>query len=158
MASSAEKWMAEAATLARKGMQSQAGGPFGAVIVQDDHCIGRGHNCVLRDHDPTAHAEVMAIRDACRRTNEVHLITATLYTSCEPCPMCLAAIYWARIPEVVFANTRKDADRIGFADCEFYQQIALPLDEQSIRFTHLTHADAAATFEEWQNWEAKSHY
>jgi len=158
MASSAEKWMAEAAELAREGMQSHAGGPFGAIIVQDGQCIGRGHNCVLRDNDPTAHAEVMAIRAACGRTGQVHLPGATLYTSCEPCPMCLAAIYWARIPEVVFANTREDADRIGFADCEFYQQIALPLEKQSIRFIHHPHTDAAATFEEWEKWEVKGHY
>ena len=110
--------MAEALRLAEHGMKRGDGGPFGAVVVNNENIIGRGWNRVLSGNDPTAHAEITAIRDACTNTNSYWLEGCRLYTSCEPCPMCLAAIYWARITEIIFAATRLDAERIGFIDGE----------------------------------------
>ena len=111
-----ETFMQEAIKLAEEGMQSGRGGPFGCVIVRAGRVVGRGHNRVTSTNDPTAHAEVVAIRDACANLETFQLTDCELYTSCEPCPMCLSAIYWARIPTVYYGNTRGDAAAIGFDD------------------------------------------
>jgi guanine deaminase len=113
-------WLARAVELGRSNLELGDGGPFGAVIVLDGQVIGEGRNQVLRTHDPTAHAEVMALRRACIRLGRHQLPQAVLYSSCEPCPMCLSAAYWARVPKVYFAATRDDAAAAGFIDAELY--------------------------------------
>lgn len=131
------RWMNEAVRLARDGVKRGDGGPFGAVIIREGVIVGRGWNRVLGTHDPTAHAEVVAIRDACSSLRRVHLEDCEIFSSCEPCPMCLAAIYWARIPVLWFANSRDDAERIGFSDAELYRQVALPPENRSLHCRHL---------------------
>jgi tRNA(Arg) A34 adenosine deaminase TadA len=143
------RWMNEAIALARAGMREHGGGPFGAVVVADNEIVGRGWNQVTHLLDPTAHAEVNAIRDACRALKRFELRGAVLYTSCEPCPMCLAAIYWARLDRVYFASTRQDAASIGFDDDFIYQQIPLELSARSLPMIQLPTADAAQLFADW---------
>ncbi len=143
-------WLDEAIRLGRKGMQDGDGGPFGAVIVLDDTVVGRGWNRVLASHDPTAHAEVAAIRDACARLGRFHLDGAVLYASCEPCPMCLAAIYWARITRVVHAGTRQDAADAGFADADIYDELARPAARRRLPCEHVPRPDAPRLFAEWK--------
>ncbi len=109
---------------AKIGIQNQDGGPFGAVVVKDGKIIGQGHNCVLKNNDPTCHGEIMAIRDACKNLNTYDLSGAELYTTCYPCPMCLCAMMWANIQCCYFGCDSKDADRIGFRDDAFYQKVA----------------------------------
>jgi len=121
-----------AADLARQGVTQNEGGPFGCVIVKDGHVIGKGNNQVISTHDPTAHAEIVAIRDACRKLNSHQLEGCTIYTSCEPCPMCLGAIYWARPDRIVYACTREDAASINFDDDFIYKEISTPLDQRKI--------------------------
>ena len=141
--------MREAIKLAEDGMSSGRGGPFGCVIVRDGRVIGHGHNRVTSTYDPTAHAEVVAIRDACANLETFQLADCELYTSCEPCPMCLAAIYWARIPTVFYGNTRTDAAAIGFDDDFIYQQVPLAPEKRAIRMTQLLGDAAHATFKAW---------
>ncbi|HLX12791.1 MAG TPA: nucleoside deaminase [Bacteroidota bacterium] len=126
------EWMRAAMREAHKGMAKNHGGPFGAVVVLNGKIIGRGHNLVTSTNDPTAHAEVVAIRDACRRTKSFHLPNAVIYASCEPCPMCLAAIYWANIRAVYFSLTKRDAKAIGFDDSFIYQEFRKPMKGRSI--------------------------
>ena len=135
--------------LSRTHMQGNAGGPFGAVIARDGRIIGEGWNCVTSSSDPTAHAEVVAIRNACRDLGNFSLAGATLYTSCEPCPMCLAATYWARIERIVYANARDDAAAIGFDDAFLYTEIALPLERRAIPMQRLLADEARAVFDAW---------
>lgn len=135
--------------LSRTHMQGNIGGPFGAVIARDGRIVGEGWNCVTSSNDPTAHAEVVAIRNACRDLGTFSLAGATLYTSCEPCPMCLAAIYWARIDRIVYANARDDAAAIGFDDAFLYTEIALPLERRAIPMQRLLAEEARAVFDEW---------
>lgn len=135
--------------LSRAHMQGNAGGPFGAVIARDGRIIGEGWNCVTSANDPTAHAEVVAIRNACRDLGTFSLAGATVYTSCEPCPMCLSAIYWARIGRIVYANARDDAADIGFDDAFLYTEIALPLEQRAIPMQRLLADEARAVFDEW---------
>jgi guanine deaminase len=142
----------------RKGMTANEGGPFGAVVVKDGKIIGRGHNQVLLLNDPTAHAEVMAIRDACQRLNDFQLSDCELYTSCEPCPMCLGAIYWARPMSVYYACTRADAAAINFDDDFIYQQVPLSPEERSIPFAVLLRAEALELFRYWAEKEDKTPY
>ena len=123
-----EKFMLEAIKLSRSGMENKEGGPFGCMIVKGDEIIGRGWNKVIVSNDPTAHAEVTAIRDACATLNSFQLEGCELYTSCEPCPMCMGAIYWARPDRVYYANTRYDAANIGFDDSMIYQELTIPLE------------------------------
>jgi len=144
-----EKFMLEAVRLADEGMRADRGGPFGCVIVRQGKIVGRGSNCVTSTNDPTAHAEVTAIREACRDSGTYQLSDCELYTSCEPCPMCLAAIYWARIPTVYYGNTRADAAAIGFDDDFIYQQISLPPGERAIKMEPLLRDVAHASFEAW---------
>jgi tRNA(Arg) A34 adenosine deaminase TadA len=118
--------MRDAIRLAGCAVRDGTGGPFGAVVVRKGKIVGRGQNTVLVDNDPTAHAEVNAIRAACRRLRRFHLDDCELYTSCEPCPMCLAAIQWARLRRVCYAATRHDAARAGFDDAKFYREVTVP--------------------------------
>lgn len=131
-------------------MRVNCGGPFGAVVVRKGKIVGRGWNQVTSTNDPTAHAEVTAIRDACRRLKNFHLDGCELYTSCEPCPMCLAAIYWARIAKVYYGNTRKDAARIQFDDALIYREVAKPISRRMLPMRQLLRAEAAPAFREWQ--------
>ena len=142
--------MREAIRLAEEGMQAGRGGPFGCVVVRHGEIVGRGNNCVTSTNDPTAHAEVTAIREACSRLGTFQLSDCELYASCEPCPMCLAAIYWARIPVVYYANTRADAAAIGFDDEFIYQQMPLPPEQRSITMTSLLREEAQAGFRAWE--------
>ena len=131
-------------------MREGAGGPFGAIIVKDGKVIAEGWNRVTSANDPTAHAEVTAIRDACETLGTFSLAGCEIYTSCEPCPMCLAAIYWARLDRIYFANTREDAAAIGFDDALIYGEVSKPIDERIIPTTRLILPEAAAVFAEWQ--------
>lgn len=126
------------------------GGPFGAVIVLNGEIVGKGSNQVTNHNDPTAHAEVLAIRDACRRLKRFDLSDCVLYTSCEPCPMCMGAIYWARIPKVFYGNTRKDAASIGFDDDFIYRELSLPLAQRSVLMQPLLGKEAFKTFKAWE--------
>jgi tRNA(Arg) A34 adenosine deaminase TadA len=144
-----EKFMREAIHLADDGMRSDRGGPFGCVIVRAGEIVGRGSNRVTSTNDPTAHAEVTAIRDACAKLQTFQLTDCELYTSCEPCPMCLAAIYWARIPTVFYGNTRQDAAAIGFDDDFIYQQVPLAPGDRAIAMKPLLSGEALATFKSW---------
>lgn len=152
------RWMRLAITESLKGMRSGDGGPFGCVIVRQGRVIARGHNRVIRTNDPTAHAEVIAIRRAAKRLGRFDLSDCVLYTSCEPCPMCLSAIYWARIPEVFYGNTKRDAERIGFADDFIYAELALPREKRRLRMTPLLRQEANAAFAEWRNKPDKVRY
>src|SRR3981081_2349276 len=143
------QWMNEAVALARSGMRIHGGGPFGAVIVADGELVGRGRNQVTPLLDPTAHAEIVAIRDACRALRRFDLRGCVLYTSCEPRPMCLSPISWARRDRVYFASTRKDAAGIGFDDDFIYQQIPLDLVARSLPMQQLPSSAAADLFSEW---------
>ena len=146
---SQKKFMREAIKLAESGMRNRRGGPFGCVVVRKGEVIGRGHNRVTSTNDPTAHAEVVAIRDACANLETFQLEDCELYTSCEPCPMCLAAIYWARIPKVFYGNTRADAAAIGFDDDFIYQQVPLPPEKRAIAMKPLLRDETMAAFREW---------
>lgn len=155
---SREKYMREAIHLAEHGMRSGRGGPFGCVIVRQGEIVGRGHNRVTSTNDPTAHAEIVAIRDACATLETFQLTDCELYTSCEPCPMCLSAIYWARIPTVYYGNTRADAAAIGFDDDFIYQQVPLPPDQRTIKMELFLRDEAQGAFQEWRNKADKVRY
>lgn len=144
-----DSFLAHAAALSRRGMEAGAGGPFGAVVVLDGVVVGEGWNRVTSTNDPTAHAEVVAIREACARLGRFDLRGATLYASCEPCPMCLSAIFWARIDRVVFANTRDQAAAIGFDDALIYEQVPLPPAERAIPCEHRPLPAALEVFTAW---------
>ena len=134
------------------------GGPFGAVVVHQGAVIGEGSNQVTASHDPTAHAEVEAIRNACKKLGGFSLENCTIYTSCEPCPMCLGAIYWARLDRIVYANDRHDAAAIGFDDRHIYEQLAKPIESQAIPVRRLLSDEAKATFDAWQQKADKTPY
>ena len=139
-----------AAENSSEGVENPEGGPFGAVIVLDGEIVGEGRNRVLAKHDPTAHAEVEAIRAACLGLGRFHLPNATLYASSEPCPMCLAAAYWARIERIVYANSRAEAEAIGFDDADIYREFTLPEGSRRIAMTHLPLADASLPLLLWK--------
>lgn len=153
-----KRFLERAIELSRKGMLEGHGGPFGCVIVKGDEVVGEGFNQVTSSNDPTAHAEVVAIRDACRRMNTYQLTGCEIFTSCEPCPMCLGAIYWARPDRVIYANTKEDAAAISFDDDFIYTEIATGLTERKIPFLHYPHPMARAVFSEWKNWDGKKVY
>jgi guanine deaminase len=153
-----EKFMREAVRLSREKMRRGDGGPFGAVVVRDGKIVGRGWNRVTSTNDPTAHAEVTAIRDACKKLKTFQLDDCELYTSCEPCPMCLAAIYWARFKNVFYANTRKDAARIGFDDDLIYREISKPIPRRKIPMKQFLRGEALEVFTEWENKPDKVRY
>jgi tRNA(Arg) A34 adenosine deaminase TadA len=153
-----KKFLERAVQLSRQGMQSTTGGPFGCVVVKDGEIIGEGCNMVTSTSDPTAHAEVVAIRAACRKLGTYQLEGCTIYTSCEPCPMCLGAIYWARPAKVVYANTRYDAAGIDFDDEFIYAEMGVDIATRKIPFIHVPMADAEKVFHEWQAMEGKTKY
>ena len=144
-----EEFMREAIRLSREGMQTRQGGPFGAVIVRDGEILAHGCNQVTSTHDPTAHAEIVAIRAACQRLNTFSLAGCTIYASAEPCPMCLAAIYWARLDRVFYGNPHEAAAGIGFDDSMIYRELALPIPLRAKPMENLLPEEAAAVFREW---------
>ena len=148
----------EAIALARQGKARNEGGPFGCVIVCDGRIIGRGNNRVTSSNDPTAHAEMVAIREACNAIGSFQLTGCTLYTSCEPCPMCLGAIYWARPARVVYAGTRQDAAAAGFDDQLIYNELALPPAERRMPMEQALRDEACTVFEAWRLKSDKTTY
>ena len=151
-----EEFLAEAISLAEKSVE-QGGGPFGALVVKGGEVIGRGSNSVTLTNDPTAHAEVSAIRQACRTINDFSLEGATLYASCEPCPMCLSAIYWARLERVVYAATREQAAEAGFDDSLIAREMTLPLEQRQLMMQKAS-VDGRAPFVKWRAKEDKVLY
>jgi len=143
-------FMREAIRLAIEGLNSGRGGPFGAVVVKENQIIGRGCNSVTSQSDPTAHAEIMAIREACKKLGAFHLVGCEIYASCEPCPMCLSAIYWARIDRYYFGCTAQDAAAIQFADDFIRRELSVPPAERSIPAIPFMRDEALAAFAAWQ--------
>lgn len=141
--------MLKAIELSKKNIE-HGGGPFGAVIVKDGKIIGEGTNRVTANNDPTAHAEVEAIRQACKNISNFDLTGAEIYTSCEPCPMCLSAIYWARLSKIYYANTKKDAAAIDFDDDFIYSEIPKPISERKITMLQMMRPEALAIFKAWE--------
>jgi guanine deaminase len=144
-----ERLLRKAIRLARTRMREGRGGPFGAVVARDGVIVARGWNSVTTSLDPTAHAEVVAIRRACRTLGTFHLEGCVLYSSCEPCPMCLAAAYWARVDRLLYAATRDDAARAGFDDAFIYDQVPLAPEARTLPTDHLLRAEAIVVFDEW---------
>ena len=143
--------MIRAIELSRENVKSSRGGPFGAVIVKDGKIISEGVNSVTQNNDPTAHAEVSAIRKACEKLKTFDLTGTIIYTSCEPCPMCLSAIYWARISTIYYANTKKDAAKIQFDDQFIYDEISKNPDQRKIEMKQLMREEAHTVFKDWEN-------
>ena len=146
-----DAFLAQAIQLAQEGMHNNEGGPFGAIVVKDGQVVGRGNNRVTSTKDPTAHAEVLAIRDACARLNTFQLTDCVLYTSCEPCPMCLGAIYWARPKAVYFACTKDDAAAAGFDDSFIYEELDKSHTERKIPMFQRQREAALRVFTAWQS-------
>lgn len=151
-------FMKRAIELSCENVTKVRGGPFGCVIVRKGEIIAEGTNQVTQKNDPTAHAEIVAIRRACRELKNFRLEDCILYTSCEPCPMCLAAIYWARIKTVYFANTQKDAQKTGFDDEWIYQELAKPIAKRKIKIKSLMRDEAKVAFEAWKKSDKKFKY
>jgi tRNA(Arg) A34 adenosine deaminase TadA len=143
-------FMRRAIELSIENVRSGKGGPFAALVVKDGAIVGTGTNLVTSTCDPTAHAEVVAIRDACRALGAFQLNGCDIFTTCEPCPMCMGAIYWARPRRVYFGNTAADAARIGFDDSFIYQQLRLPQSDRAIPMAQLLPEEASAAFDEWE--------
>lgn len=158
MENSHKYFMGLAIELAREGMKSNFGGPFGAVIVKDGKVIARGCNMVASTNDPTAHAEIVAIREACKALGSFQLEGCIIYSSCEPCPMCLGAIYWARPDHVFYAATQEDAGNIGFDDAFIYKEIKTKVSYRSLSMTNISRDEALAVFEEWNKKPDKMQY
>lgn len=153
-----ELFMREAVALSLKNMESNAGGPFGAVIVKNGEIVGRGWNKVTSTNDPTAHAEMVAIRDACQNLGTFQLDGCELYTSCEPCPMCLGAIYWARFDKVYYGNTKEDAANINFDDQYIYEELDRPLEKRHLPMQQLLRDEAIKVFQKWAEKQDKILY
>lgn len=153
-----KKFMRKAIRLSMENVQSGNGGPFGTVIVKNGKIIATGVNEVTKSNDPTAHAEMIAIRNACEKLNSFQLDGCDIYCSCEPCPMCLGAIYWARPKSIYFANSKKDAAEINFDDNVIYQEIKLPIHERKLTITQLLRDEAQSVFLQWQESENKIEY
>lgn len=153
-----EQFMRRAIELAQTGIDSNSGGPFGSVVVKDGRIIAEGCNRVTSENDPTSHAEIVAIREACRKLGSFQLEGCTIYTSCEPCPMCLGAIYWARPERVYFAGTRDDAADAGFDDDFIYEEIGKDIGERRLPVINLLREEARALFENWKNKADKTEY
>lgn len=150
--------MQRAIELARSNITNLKGGPFGAVIVKDDKIIGEGCNLVVAKNDPTAHAEIVAIREACKNLSSFQLDGCEIYTSCEPCPMCLGAIYWARPEKIFYAATRLHAELANFDDSFIYKEVSLPLNQRQIPSIQLMETESKAVFEEWNAQNLKIEY
>ena len=153
-----EYFIREAIKEADKGITKQHGGPFGAIIVKNGEIVGRGHNMVTSTNDPTAHAEIVAIRDATKNLDSFQLDDCVIYSSCEPCPMCLGAIYWARPKKLVYASSKEDASLAGFDDAFIYKEIALPIDKRMIETTQILQDEARFVFDKWVNTVDKEKY
>jgi len=153
-----EKFMREAIRLSLENVQSGNGGPFGAVIVKDGKIVATGVNEVTSSNDPTAHAEVVAIRNACKQLGSFQLTGCEIYCSCEPCPMCLGAIYWARPDKIYFANTKEDAAAINFDDAFIYQELDLPTDDRKLPTEQLLRKEAWVAFQAWKDSSQKLEY
>ena len=149
MSDSHERFMRRAIELAQRGVDDGLGGPFGCVIVKNGEIVGEGCNEVTSTNDPTAHAEVVAVREACRNLNSFQLTGCDVYTSCEPCPMCLGAIYWARPARIFVAGTREDAAAAGFDDELFYSEIEKPNDDRQLKMESLLREESQKVFESW---------
>lgn len=158
MAEFQKKFMEAAVELSAKAITENAGGPFGCVVIKAGKIIAFGNNKVTVNNDPTAHAEVVAIREACKALNTFQLTGCEIYTSCEPCPMCLGAIYWARPDVVYFANTKADAANIGFDDAFIYDEINIEPEERTIKMIHVPDNSALRVFIQWQNKSDKTEY
>jgi guanine deaminase len=143
-------FMARAIQISLDNVRSGQGGPFGAVVVKNGRIVAEGVNRVTSTSDPTAHAEVVAIREACAKLGVFLLTDCEIYTSCEPCPMCLGAIYWAHLARIYFGNLAADASKIGFDDSFIYQQFARPLPQRSIPMVQMMHEQALTVFRAWQ--------
>jgi tRNA(Arg) A34 adenosine deaminase TadA len=152
-----EQFMRMAIELSVKNIDN-GGGPFGAVIVKDGVVIAASANSVTNDNDPTAHAEVNTIRAAAKKLGTFDLSGCDIYSSCEPCPMCLGAIYWARIDNLYFANTKKDADDIGFSDKFIYEELEKPFHHRKLHTETMLRDEALKAFEKWTNLESKTEY
>lgn len=152
-----EKFMRKAIALSRENIRN-GGGPFGAVIVKDGKIIATGVNRVTALHDPTAHAEVNAIRKAAKKLGTFDLAGCEIYTSCEPCPMCLGAIYWAHLDRIYYGNTKSDAKNIGFDDSFIYDEIELKHEDRRVKAIQLLPHEAISAFDEWANDENKVEY
>lgn len=144
-----EQFMLRAIELARSGMEANAGGPFGSVVVKDGRIIGEGNNRVTSTNDPTAHAEIVAIREACKELDTFDLTGSVIYASCEPCPMCLAAIYWSRAERIYIACDRNDAARAGFDDALIYEELGADPTKRSVPIEQRGREAGLAVFEEW---------
>ena len=153
-----EYFMKMAIDLAASNLESGDGGPFGAVVVRNGEIVGKGSNQVTSTNDPTAHAEVVAIRDACKNLNSFQLEDCEIYASCEPCPMCLGAIYWARAKKLYFAASREDAAQAGFDDSYIYQQVPLKPEKRDLKTVQLMKQQAVKVFELWIESEQKIPY
>lgn len=153
-----DTFMRRAIALAEQNVASGGGGPFGAVVVHDGRIIGEGTNQVTGTHDPTAHAEMVAIRAACTQLGTYSLAGCEIFASCEPCPMCLSAIYWARIERIFFGNTKTDAAAIGFDDDHIYREIPLPISERDIPTERLLADEAITAFRAWETADNKIEY
>jgi guanine deaminase len=152
------EFMQQAIALATENVLSGRGGPFGAVIVHNGEVVATGSNLVTASNDPTAHAEVVAIRSACAKLNTFALTGCEIYTSCEPCPMCLAAVYWARLGAIYYGNTAADAAAAGFDDAFLYNEIKLPLDQRSIPSINLLRDQALSSFNAWREYAGRIDY
>ncbi len=150
--------MDEAVELAKNGVEGNHGGPFGAIICCGDDIVGRGFNRVLSENDPTAHAEVNAIREACKTLEKVDLSDCDLYTTCEPCPMCLSAAYWARIKNIYYTSTRKDAAELGFDDAVIYDELALPFNQRKLPLVQIDCDSVESLYQIWSNKPDKKIY
>ena len=144
-------FMARAIQLSLENVNSRGGGPFGAVIVKDNQIVSEGANQVTLTNDATAHAEIVAIREACKKLDAFHLQDCEIYASCEPCPMCLGAIYWARLSRIYFANADADAARIGFDDSLIYRELAKPHSQRKIPMLQMMREEALTAFRAWEN-------
>lgn len=153
-----EKFMGEAIRLARMNMESGHGGPFGCVIVKDGEILASAYNEVLTNNDPTAHAEIVAIRRACEKLGTHQLEGCEIYTSCEPCPMCMGAIYWCRPARVYFAASREDAGRAGFDDHHIYRELCLPLHDRVIPFQQMMQQKVIDVFNKWTSMDLNIKY
>jgi len=153
-----EIFMQRAVELSEIGMESGEGGPFGAIIVNNNRIVGEGFNQVTGLNDPTAHAEIIAIREACQNLNTFDLSGCSIYTSCEPCPMCLAAVYWANIDEIYYANTKEDAASIGFKDNFIYNEFNRPLKSRKKKIYRIDNKKAKNAFENWVKKQDKVEY
>ncbi len=153
-----KNFIEKAIELSKKGIESEAGGPFGAVIVKNGKLIAEGFNQVTSKNDPTAHAEIVAIREACKKLGSFQLDDCIIYTSCEPCPMCLGAIYWARPKAVFYACTKEDAAEIGFDDHFIYDELEKPIENRKIKFINMEREKGRQVFDQWKNKEGKIEY